>query len=89
MAKQSAARRVTEGGDWESFISGDPRILDGKPVITGTRVPVSIVVGSVGGGMTVAEVMEEYRLTQDQVHAALSYAASLADEERIVPLPPR
>lgn len=89
MARQNAARRATEGGGWETFISGDPKVLGGKPVLAGTRVPVSIVVGSVGGGMTIAEVMDEYRLTEDQVHAALSYAASLADEERIVSLPPR
>ncbi len=89
MAKQTTKRRVTVGGGWETFIAGDAKILGGKPVIAGTRVPVSIVVGSVGGGMTVAEVMEEYRLTEGQVQAALSYAASLADEERIIALPAR
>ena len=88
MARQSAARRKQEGGDWEHLISGDPKILGGKPVVRGTRVPASLVVGCVGGGMTVEEVMYEYRLTRAQVLATLSYAAEVIDEERIVPLLP-
>jgi len=46
--------------------------LGGRPVVKGTRTPVSLVVGSVGGGMTVDEVMHEYRLTRAQVLAALT-----------------
>lgn len=88
MARQSAARRKQEGVNWEHLISGDPKILGGKPVIRGTRVPASLVVGCVGGGMTVEEVMCEYRLTRAQVLATLSYAAEVIDEERIVPLLP-
>ena len=70
------------------LISGDPKILGGRPVVKGTRTPVSLVVGSVGGGMTVDEVMHEYRLTRAQVLAALTYAAEVVGEERIVPLLP-
>jgi uncharacterized protein (DUF433 family) len=88
MARQSAARRKHESGDWERLISGDPKILGGKPVIKGTRVPASLVVGCVGGGMTIDDVMHEYRLTRAQVLAALTYAAEVIDEERIVPLHP-
>jgi uncharacterized protein (DUF433 family) len=49
---------------------------------------VSLVVGSVGGGMTVDEVMHEYRLIRAQVLAALTYAAQVVGEERLVPLLP-
>jgi uncharacterized protein (DUF433 family) len=88
MARQSAARRHYESDEWERLISGDPKVLGGKPVLKGTRTPVSLVVGSVGGGMTVDEVMHEYRLTRPQVLAALRYAADVVDEERLVPLLP-
>jgi uncharacterized protein (DUF433 family) len=37
----------------------DPMICHGKPVIRGTRVPVTIVVGSLAGGMTFDEVQRE------------------------------
>jgi uncharacterized protein (DUF433 family) len=59
MARQGAARQKQEGGDWEHPISGDPKILGSKPIIKGTHVPASLVVGCVGGGMTVDEVMHE------------------------------
>jgi uncharacterized protein (DUF433 family) len=88
MARQSAARRHQENEDWERVISGNPKALGGKPVIKGTRIPVSPIVGCVGGGMTVEEVMHEYRLNSAQLLAALRYAADVVNEERIVPLLP-
>ena len=33
----------------------DPAISHGRPVIRGTRVPVTIVIGSLAGGMTFEE----------------------------------
>lgn len=88
MARQSSAKKHHAGEEWESLIAGDPKILGGKPVLRGTRVPVSLVVGCVGGGMTVEAVAHEYRLSTAQVLAALRYAAEVVNEERIVPLLP-
>ena len=51
----------------------DPKVCFGKPVIEGTRVPVEIVVGQVRGGMTVADVADEYGLTHADVSAALAF----------------
>ena len=48
-------------------ISIDPNFHHGKLVITGTRLPVSIVVGSLAGGMSQEEVMLEYEITKEQV----------------------
>jgi len=59
-------------------ISVDPQIHHGAPVITGTRMPVSIVVGSLAGGMSKEEVSREYDITIEQIEAALSFAALLA-----------
>ena len=60
----------------------DETIRFGKPVIKGTRVPVDLVLGKLGGGMTTEEVMAEYDLAREDVLATLSYAAqSIADDE--------
>lgn len=60
----------------------DPDVRFGKPVIRGTRVPVELVIAKLSGGMTVQEVAEEYGITQEDVLAALGYAAQrLAMEE--------
>jgi uncharacterized protein (DUF433 family) len=67
-------------------ITVDPAIHHGTPVITGTRVPAEIIVGSLAGGMSKTEVMAEYDLTQTQVEAALSYAAMLIAQTEAIPL---
>jgi len=65
----------------------DPAVLHGKPVIRGTRLPVTVVVGSLAGGMTFEEVQREYDLTADDIRAALKFVADLAEQESFHPLP--
>jgi uncharacterized protein (DUF433 family) len=65
----------------------DPAIHHGKPVILGTRVPVTTVVGSLAGGMTFEEIQREYDLSVDDIRAALRFVAELADQESFHPLP--
>jgi len=65
------------------YITIQPNVRFGKPVIIGTRVPVYLIVGKIAGGMTIEEVMREYELTREQVQAALKYAAHLIAEEEI------
>lgn len=63
-------------------IVADPKVRFGKAIIRGTRVPVSLVLGKLGGGMSVEEVAAEYGLASADVQAALRYAARvIADEE--------
>jgi len=60
----------------------DPGICHGKPLIRGTRMPVSLVVGSLAGGMSFEEVEREYSLTRDDIRAALKFAGDLVDQEQ-------
>lgn len=57
-------------------ISVDPAIVHGKPVITGTRVPFTVVLHQLAGGESIESVSENYDLTPEQVRAAIGYAAS-------------
>jgi uncharacterized protein (DUF433 family) len=65
----------------------DPAIYHGKPVIRGTRVPVTVVVGSLAGGMTFEDVQREYDVTADHIRAALRFVGELAEQESFHPLP--
>jgi len=65
----------------------DPEIQHGKPVIQGTRVPVARILGGLAGGMTKEEIIREYEITEDDVLAALNYAAELIEAEAFHPLP--
>jgi uncharacterized protein (DUF433 family) len=66
---------AVRGINWHRYVSVDPNVQGGIPVIKGTRVPVQVLVGSLAGGMTMKEVGEQYRVTSTQVRAALAYAA--------------
>ena len=64
----------------------DPNICHGKPVIRGTRMPVSLIIGSLAGGMGFEEVEREYNLTRANIRAALKFAGELVDQEEHHPL---
>ena len=58
-------------------ISIDPAVQHGKPVIRGTRAPVARILGSLAGGMTNEEIIEEYRVTADDIAAVLEFATDV------------
>lgn len=65
----------------EERIVIDPEIQHGKPVIRGTRVPVTRIVGGLAGGMTKEEIMREYAVTEEDIEAALNYTNKLIESE--------
>ncbi|MFO7870032.1 MAG: DUF433 domain-containing protein [Kiritimatiellia bacterium] len=65
----------------------DSEIQHGKPVIRGTRVPVSRIVGGLASGMTRQEILREYEVTDEDVSAALEYANELIETEQFHPVP--
>ncbi len=65
----------------------DPKVQHGKPVVRGTRVPVSRIVGGLAGGMTFAEVETEYGVTAEDIRAALEFANELVEKEDFHALP--
>ena len=67
---------------WQARIEQTSNVLGGQPVVRGTRVPMHVLVGGMAGGMTVEEVCASYRVTPEDVRAALSYAAEVLSEER-------
>ena len=65
--------------NWRDRISIDPAIHHGKPCIKGTRVPVSVIVGSIAAGDTPDRILRSWpQLTHDDIVAALKFAAKAA-----------
>jgi len=55
----------------------NPEVMSGKLVITGTRVPVEIILRKLSEGATEADLLDAYpRLTKQDIQAAMAYAAS-------------
>ena len=61
----------------------NPKIMLGKPVIKGTRLPVEIIVEKIAYGADLNDLRKDYPfLKKDDIRAALLYAAKrLAHEE--------
>lgn len=61
-------------------IAADPAICGGRPVIAGTRVRVTDILEMLAGGAAIAEILVDFPyLHEDDVRAALGYAAALFD----------
>ena len=61
----------------------DENIRHGKPVIRGTRVPVDLILGALAGGMSYKEICEDYEVTEEDIRAAIEYAAKIVSNEEI------
>ena len=73
--------------NWKDRIVIEPDIHHGSPCIKNTRIPVSIIIGSLADGMTSDEIIEEYpQLTKQDIYAVLSYAAEVLDQENLIPI---
>jgi uncharacterized protein (DUF433 family) len=74
--------------DWLDRISIDPKILVGKPVIKGTRIAVEFLLELLANGWTREQILKGYpHLKQEDIQAALHYAAQTVKQEHIYPLP--
>jgi uncharacterized protein (DUF433 family) len=65
----------------------NPEVLLGKPVISGTRIPVEVILRKLSEGATMTDLLDAYpRLRIEDVQAALAFAAdSLAHETIVLP----
>jgi uncharacterized protein (DUF433 family) len=73
--------------DWQDRIAIDPGVMGGKPVIKGTRVPLRTIIGFLAGGDSIATVCDQLAITEEDVLAALAYAADVLKDERVYALP--
>jgi uncharacterized protein (DUF433 family) len=64
----------------------DPKIMVGKPVIKGTRIPVDAILRALAEGLNVEELLEDYpQLTREDIRTALIYSAKLVSSEDVFP----
>ena len=69
---------------YSEFITIDPQVRFGKPCIRGMRITVYDILGWLASGMSISEIISDYpELTDDDVKAALAYAADREHKIRI------
>ena len=70
-------------------ISVDAKVMVGKPVIRGTRIPVELILRMLAQGIPEGNILREHpRLQAEDIRAALAYAAEVLAHEDVFPLTP-
>ncbi len=65
----------------------NPRVCGGKPVIKGTRIPVSIIIEQMANGESWDSIIKGYpELTKADIKAALFYAKSSIEHTDLIPV---
>jgi len=60
----------------------NPKVMLGKPVIRGTRIPVEVILRKLADGATQAQLLDAYpRLAREDIRAAIAYAADALEGE--------
>ena len=68
--------------NFRPYITRDPRICGGQPIVTGTRITVRTILASLGDGMTTEELLRDFpTLTPEAVRAVIAFAALSAEED--------
>jgi uncharacterized protein (DUF433 family) len=78
---------MAETDDWRGRIRVNSAIHHGDPCIAGTRVPVSVIVGSIAEGDTWDQILASYpQLKREDIQAALLYAAEAVNRFELIPV---
>jgi len=75
--------------NYRPYITNNPEICGGEPVITGTRVTLRTVLASLADGMSVEEILTDFpSLSRESIKAVLAFAALSAEEDLPLPAAP-
>lgn len=64
----------------------DPKVCHGKPVIRGTRTPVTVVLSALAGGDSFEDIKNDYEITDDDLRACIAFACEEIDAQTYHPL---
>lgn len=71
--------------NFKERITVDPAVAHGKACITGTRIPVSVILDNLAANVPIDEILVSYpSLGRLDIQAAIAYAAELTRERQII-----
>ena len=76
--------RAIAVNDLPERIAIDPRVMAGKPIIRDTRIAVDTMLEPLAAGMKPEEIAEDYRLSLEDIRAALLYVARVLGREEVI-----
>jgi uncharacterized protein (DUF433 family) len=70
--------------EYAKYITRNPEVMMGKPIIRGTRITVELLMRKLASGYSIERLLESYEhLSKEQILAAFEYAADLLANEEI------
>jgi uncharacterized protein (DUF433 family) len=80
-------RCVQNGGNMKAEIICDPDIMMGKPVISGTRITVELILEKLSCGESYDDIIEAHpQLTKGAIAAALKFASEALRADKVFPI---
>lgn len=71
----------------ENLIVSNPNVMMGKPVISGTRITVELILEKLAAGESVEQITDAHpRITPEAIRAALSFAAGALKADVVYPV---
>ena len=71
----------------KNIIVSNPAVMMGKPVITGTRIPVELIIEKLAAGETTQQILKAHpRLTEEAIRAALAFAVEVLRSDVVYPI---
>lgn len=68
-----------------NYITADPLILGGKPIIKGTRISVELILEWISNGSSIKDIHTSYpHLSEDSIKEAVQYATEFLKNEILV-----
>jgi len=59
----------------------DPKVCHGKPVVRGTRTPVTVVLGALAAGDTFQAIQQDYGISEEDIRACIAFACDELNQQ--------
>jgi uncharacterized protein (DUF433 family) len=72
----------------DDYISIEPRVCNGKPVLKGTRIPLTVVLDQLASGASLQDLLRKYpELVEEQIQAVFRYCGAVIEhtDDELVP----
>ena len=67
-----------------NYIEINPRFCNGKPIIAGTRIPVTVILDQLANGVNIDDLLRKYpELKKDQIFGVLQYCHNVIEKTEI------
>ena len=67
-------------------ITIDPSICHGKPIVRGTRTPVTVVLSALAVGDSFDQIQKDYDITAEDIQACVAFACDEVSRQTYHPL---